>query len=481
MRVLDNIQPEEVWFWFEEICRIPRPSGQEKAIADFLVGFAKTRSLEVLRDDTDNVLIRCDGRGSASSHPPLLLQAHVDIVAEKTDDSNHNHSTDPIVPIIDGDWVTSPETTLGADNGIGVALMLAVLDSGEIPHPPLECLFTTDEERGLTGAASLDPSWIRSKRLINLDSEEEGSFTIGCAGGMDFILRMPLDRDTCQLDIYNLEIAGLKGGHSGMEIDKSRGNAISFLGRILGTLCSDSGCRIARVQGGTKRNAIPRSASAIIGIPCDEVDRVGEIVRSTALELQKEFQGIEEGIEVLLQPSSALIDVLSAETGKRLADLLLALPHGVMKMSGVIEGLVETSVNLALASTAEDVFTVELTARSSLESAKVALGQRINAVADMSGSSFEAGGGYPGWTPDSNSEMLGKIIGIYSDVTGREPGINTIHAGLECGIIGDRVGGLDMISMGPDIRDVHIPGERASISSLRRFWKFFRSLLESLN
>ncbi|MCD4776980.1 MAG: aminoacyl-histidine dipeptidase [Candidatus Aegiribacteria sp.] len=480
MRILEKIEPKEVWYWFEEISRIPRPSGEEERIADFLVDFAKKRNLEYKRDDENNVLIHAEGSGRAADHPGLVLQAHVDIVPEKTDESNHDHSKDPIVPVIQDGWVTSPDTTLGADNGIGVALMLAVLDSRDISHPPLECLFTTDEERGLTGAGNLNPEWIKFRRLINLDSEDEGVFTVGCAGGMDFCLEMPLERSK-SVSCYRLEVAGLKGGHSGMEIDKNRGNAIRFLGRILRDLCLNYNCRIAGISGGTKRNAIPRNAAALVHFPNEELDSAIEYLNQVSGELELEFMGIENGIQVRMEHEPLKAEPIDYATGLRIADLLLVLPHGIEKMSGVIDGLVETSVNLAIISMSDDIFTVELTARSSLATAKIALGNKIAAIARMAGCTFTTGGSYPGWMPDKNSELLKKLIEIYGEVSGEEPRIESIHAGLECGIIGDRVGGMDMISMGPDIRDVHIPGERVSISSLQRFWKFFVSMLETLD
>ncbi len=480
MRVLENIEPKEVWYWFEEISGIPRPSGEEKRIADFLVEFAKKRDLEYSRDDVDNVLIRAAGSGKAADHPGLVLQAHVDIVAEKTDGSSHDHSKDPIVPVIRGDWVTSPDTTLGADNGIGVALMLAVLDSQDTVHPPLECLFTTDEERGLTGAGNLDPEWIKYRRLLNLDSEDEGVFTIGCAGGMDIHLSMPLKRSE-PVDCYRLEISGLKGGHSGMEIDKNRGNAIRFLGRILRRLCIDHNCRIAGISGGTKRNAIPRNASAFVHFPKGDPDHAREYMSQVSEEMTLEYSGIEDGIKIRMEHETVNLGPVDYETGLRITDLLLALPHGVEKKSGVIEGLVETSVNLAIVAMSDEEFNVELTVRSPLASAKNALGERIAAVARLSGCAFDTGGSYPGWMPDSNSILLAKLIDIYIEVFGHEPRVESIHAGLECGIIGDRIGKMDMISMGPDIMDVHIPGERVSISSLQRFWKLFLSVLETLD
>jgi dipeptidase D len=480
MRILESIEPAEVWYWFEEISAIPRPSGEEEKIADFLVDFARKRDLEFKRDGVNNVLIRAEGTGSAAGRRGLVLQAHVDIVPEKTDESTHDHSRDPIIPVIRGDWVVAPDTTLGADNGIGVALMLAILDSDDIVHPPLECLFTTDEERGLTGAGNLDPGWISYKRMINLDSEDEGTFTIGCAGGMDLHLSMPLSRSE-SADCFRLSISGLKGGHSGMEINRNRGNAIRFLGRILRELCVSYDCRIASLKGGSKRNAIPRNAEALIQLPENNLGEAMECARRISEEIAAEYTGIEDGVKVCMDGEAVEAKPVDRETGFRIANLLLVLPHGVEKNSGVIDGLVETSVNLAIASMSGNELSIELTVRSPLESAKIALGDRIAAIAEMSGCTFKTGGAYPGWIPDSSSALLGELKRIYSKTAGRAPKVESVHAGLECGIIGARTGGMEMVSMGPDIRDVHIPGERVSIPSLQRFWKFFKAILEQLD
>jgi dipeptidase D len=481
MGTLDGLEPREVWRWFAGVCAIPRPSGSERRIADFIERFALARRLEHLRDAADNVLIKAPGRGAAASGPPLLLQAHLDMVPEKASGSTHDFERDGIVPVVDGDWVTSPETTLGADNGIGVALMLAVLDSDSIPHPPLECLFTTDEERGLTGAASLDPSWIIARRMINLDSEEEGDFCIGCAGGVDLTVEMPMERAPASGEVLELEISGMKGGHSGMAIVEGVGNAIRFLARTLLPLCRDHGCLLLSLQGGSKRNAIPRTASALITVPEGHEETVRKAVSMVEASLRSEYTGIDDGIRIEVRRSDSKELPFTPASGMRAIGLLLALPHGVQKMSGLIPGLVETSVNLAIASTTTDAMSVVLSARSPIGSAKQAVADRVEAIAGLSGCTFSRGEGYPGWMPDPASKLLARSMEVYSSVTGAEPHAVTIHAGLECGIIGDAVGGMDMISMGPDIRDVHVPGERASIPSLARFWRFFLALLARMD
>lgn len=480
MRVLKGLDPAGVWFWFEEICSIPRPSGHEERIADFLVGFAGDRSLDWSRDAQNNVLIRKPGHGPAADNPALALQAHVDIVPEKSSVSDHQFATDPIIPVIRNDWVTAPETTLGADNGIGVALMLAVLDSQDISHPRLECIFTTDEERGLTGAAALDPEWITAGRLINLDSEDEGTFTTGCAGGTDCRLRMPM-RISGEALCRRLRVTGLRGGHSGIEINRDRGNAIRFLARALSGISENAEVTLGSMRGGSKRNAIPREAEALVRFPPEKTGNVRDALAAVRSRLRAEYAGIEDELDLTLDEETVRCSLLDAEAGGRAVDLLLALPHGVEKMSGVIDGLVETSVNLALLSMEGSELLVELTIRSPLESARNALGNRIAAAGRLAGAEFSSGGSYPGWMPDPDSDMLRKMTSIYRGLFGKDPLVESIHAGLECGIIGDRAGGLDMISIGPDIRDVHVPGERVSIPSLQRFWKFFRSVLEDLD
>lgn len=479
MRELSDLEPSAVWRWFETICAIPRPSGSEGAMADLLAGFAGERSLEWRRDEADNVLIVKDGSGDAAGHPPLLLQAHVDMVPEKKAESDHDFLRDPIRPRIEGDWVVSRDTTLGADNGIGVALMLAVLDSVDLEHPRLECLFTTDEERGLTGASNLRPEWISARRLINLDSEEQGVFTIGCAGGTDFTVFMEAAASET-VPCRKLTVSGLRGGHSGIEIDKSRGNAIRILGRCLDAIGSEFPLRIGSVRGGSKRNAIPREAEAMVAVDPGDVARAVELMEELAADLSEEYRGIEDGILLSLEGPERRVEVLDRRLSGTVRDLLLALPHGVEKMSGVIPGLVETSVNLALLSQDVNGIGLDLTARSPLASARRALGRRIAAVARSAGCNFGSGDSYPGWMPDSDSEILAGMTGIYRRLFREDPGIESIHAGLECGMIGDRVGGMDMISIGPDIRDVHVPGERVSISSLQKFWRFFTAVLEEL-
>lgn len=480
---LSTLEPSGVWKWFEAMTRIPRPSGSERRVSDFLVGFAVERGLDYEIDDVGNVLIRHPGRGAAAGSAPVCLQAHTDMVAEKLESSAHDFLCDPIRIEIDGDWVIARETTLGADNGMGVALMLAILDDPSAVHPPLECLFTIDEERGLTGASHLDPAWLRAGRMINLDTEEEGHFCIGCAGGLDVHLEGVYEPGPAPEGMIplTLRVEGLRGGHSGMEIWRGRANAIRLLARTLSPLLRENGCRIADLSGGSKRNAIPRTASAALLVPPDRMDSVMKSVSEMQRTQREEFAGIDDEMTISAMPSLTAPDaVLPSDFAVATTDLLLALHHGVEKMSALSSDLVETSCNLAILETCGEAVRICLTVRSLLENAKGALADRLAATSRLAGFSFSTGGGYPGWKPDASSLLLGTSIAAFRDLCGAEPEIRTIHAGLECGIIGGKAGGMDMISMGPDIRDVHAPGEKVSISSTARFWSFINGLLARL-
>ena len=478
-RRLQDLQPSAVWSWFLKLCEIPRPSGHEQKVTDFLLEFADGRGLERLVDPTGNVLIRKPGYGAAADADPVALQAHTDMVPEKVDGSDHDFRRDPIKPELDGDWVTARETTLGADNGIGVSCMLALLDTDALTHPPLECLFTVDEERGLTGAAALDPGWLDSRRLINLDSEDEGRFCIGCAGGVDVSIADTLPVGVQEGRTARVTIGGLKGGHSGMEIDRGRACGVKLAARAL-TALADLGASVSRLDAGTKRNAIARGARMELWVPEAKMDDAMEVVAGLEEQVRDEYRGIEEAVEMDMEPVEWDSPPVPFGHTRRLADLLLAMPHGVVKMSGVVEGLVETSVNLATASLAEGSLRITLSSRSSIDDAKDWVVRRIRALGRMAGATVEESGAYPGWRPRADSPLLDRARSVYLETTGRDPVVETIHAGLECGILGSRYPGLDMISMGPTIRDVHIPGERVSIPSLERFWAFLTALLAGM-
>ncbi len=494
--VLKDLEPKLLWHWFETICRIPRSSGHEKMMADMLVKFAENRQFQYKRDEVDNVLITVPSRGISASRLPLMLQAHVDIVAEKLSSSTHDFLNDSIELEIEDGWVTAKETTLGADNGIGVAIMLAVLDSTNIIHPPLECLFTTDEERGLTGAAELDPDWFDARRMINLDSEEENAITIGCAGGVDFIVSDELVRSDTAKPSFTIEVSGLLGGHSGMEIVKNRASAVKVLARAIKAVMREHEVGIVSFASGQKRNAIPRDAKSVITSDAGQ-ESIRRIIGEVNNELLNEYSFIDDNIAIRVLSSGNSDIPFTADSSKKVINLLLALPHGVVKMMGVkkdddkseMEGrdftkkepLVETSLNMAIVSTESDKLTISFSARSPFRSAKDTVCDSVGAIAELAGCRFEVGDAYPGWMPDRSSKILAVAGKVCEDVFGSEPNVEAIHAGLECGLIGEKMPGLDMISIGPDIRDVHVPGERVNIDSVNRFWKFFLELLAQLD
>jgi len=462
---LTGLEPASVWRHFGALLAIPRPSGSEGAAADYIVGVAQALGLEWKRDGVNNVLVRRPGRGNG-----VVLQAHTDMVADRLPDCPTDPAVDGVTAELRDGWVTATGTNLGADNGMGVAMMLAMLESPLKSLPPLECLFTVDEERGLLGARVFPPGWLVHRRLINLDSEEENSICIGCAGGRDVVVTKTLDWEPGAVPVSALTVRGLSGGHSGMEINRGRANAISVAARV----CRQLGLRVAGFGGGSKHNAIPRDARVLVA---GEVSRSG--LAQVGDEIRREFAGIETGIVIAAAPSSPR-PVLTASSSTGLLDLLLALPHGVTAMSGTIPGLVQTSCNLAVAETGEREAEVTLSVRSSIDSSRDALVERIISIARLSGCAHAAGEGYPGWTPDPDSLLLARARKACREYYGADPEVLAIHAGLECGIIGRRVGGMDMISMGPDIRDVHIPGERVSVSSVRAFMGMLVNLLESL-
>ncbi len=467
-----ELKDKQVWRFFGDICGIPHTSGNEAALSRYLIAFAEDRGLKSDTDRLGNVVIRKPGRGE-----PVALQAHIDMVGEKVSGSSHDFLTDPISAEIDGEVLISRETTLGADNGIGAAVMLELLHGDYPGLPPLECVFTVDEERGLIGALGMPPEWIRASRLVNLDSEQLGVLTIGCAGGRD--VNITLDGVSEEYSGSGVEITvdGLNGGHSGMEISSENANAIKLAARLCHQLRESMGGRLVSFNGGTKHNAIPRQASAVLTV--DDPVRARTLCSMIRKDLSEEYAGIEESITVKCQECS-VEKRLTEESSSTMIDLLLALPHGVEKMSGVVDDLVETSCNLAIASMKGDSLGIRLSVRSAIESAKNALSDSIAAAGRLAGGRSVPGEGYPGWAPDTSSELLEAASVSCRTILRMEPSIEAIHAGLECGIIGQRVGDLDMISLGPDINDVHVPGESVRIESVDLFLDFLVHLLESL-
>jgi dipeptidase D len=465
----EELARKPVWKFFKKLCSIPHTSGDEAEISKYLRAFADVRGLQFFSDKPGNVLIRKPGKGST-----VALQAHMDMVGEKIPGSSHDFLKDPIDVVLHGDILTSGETTLGADDGIGVALMLELLDGDYYGLPPLECLFTVDEERGLVGALQFPAEWITSDKLINLDSEDMGHICIGCAGGKDVRLTLKCESEEYSGPVVRIAVGELIGGHSGIGINAGHANAIHLTARVCRHLEAHLGARLVSIEGGTKHNAIPRTAEALMAV--EDITQAEVLCSTIKRDFLEEYAGIENTVSVTCEKADSE-HRLTENSSVKVINVLLALPHGVKKMSGVVDGLVETSCNLAIAKWEENKLFVLLSVRSAIESARDAHCATIAAVGSLADAAVTMGNGYPGWAPDRSSELLKVASSSFSECFGGEPVVEAIHAGLECGIIGERVGKLDMISLGPDIKDVHVPGESVSVSSVTDFLDYLVILL----
>jgi len=477
-----NLHPRRIWHYFDEICQIPRPSKKEEKIISYLVEFGRKHGLETIVDDIGNVLIRKPAIPGKEHLKTVVLQNHIDMVCEKNSDVKHDFEKDAIQPRVEGEWVKATGTTLGADNGIGVAAVLAILENREIIHGPLECLFTVDEETGLTGAFGLKEDFLRGRILLNLDSEDEGEIFIGCAGGKDtsILLAVTWDPVPSGLEALSIEVSGLSGGHSGDDIHKGRGNSNKILNRVLWTLSQKFEVRIASFTGGNLRNAIAREAQAEVVISPSDKTAFDSVLKSLSADIRNELQHTDAGLEIRTQPIDLPAKVLSRDSTNTLLNALYACPHGVISMSPVIPGLVETSTNLASVRTNPDHILITTSQRSSIESAKVDIANMVGNTFRLAGAKVEHGNGYPGWTPNPHSEILEITRKAYVKLFGKEPAVKAIHAGLECGLIGEKYPGIDMVSFGPTIRGAHSPDERIEISTVQKFWDHLLEILRTI-
>lgn len=478
-----NLQPEAVWRQFEAISAIPRCSKEETAIREYVINEAKRNDLPVRTDDAGNIVVFRPGTTEHPRTQPIVLQGHLDMVCEKNMGTTHDFSTDPIKLIREGDWLRADDTTLGADNGIAVAMMLALLESDE-PVGPIECLFTVDEETGLTGALGLDPSLITGRKLINLDSEEEGFFCIGCAGGKNTYGTVPLVwhvPDT-SWEAVEVRLVGLQGGHSGAEIHLERGNSVVLGGRLLAAIYENvPEAAFAEIKGGDKHNAIPREFRTVLVVP----PKSAKTVCDTATELQGVFRtelgARDPGLHIECTPIENVPErVVGGDDFRRIADMFLAMPHGVLGMSSEVPGLVETSTNFAAIAIESGSLQILTSQRSSQKTMIEAAAERVAAVIRLAGGDIRFAEGYPAWPPRRSSPLLDTAVAVYKEMVGTDPEVGAFHAGLECGVIGDKVGGMDMISFGPDMEGVHTPEERVSISSTERTWNLLIRLLKTL-
>ncbi len=474
METLKGLKPEAVWGYFEEICRIPRPSRKEEKIGAWLMEFARKHRIEARQDEAGNVLMSKPATPGREEAPTVVLQAHMDMVCEKNADTVHDFDKDPIRPYIDGKWVKAKGTTLGADDGIGMAAALAVLTSEEVKHGRVECLFTVDEETGLTGAFALKPGFFSGKILLNLDSEDEGEMFVGCAGGIDTVVRMPYTKEAVPAHRFAVKVTvkGLQGGHSGDDINKGRGNAIKILNRFLWEMNRKHGISVASFAGGNLRNAIAREA-------LKEPVRVAFNIY--AAEMERVWKITEPGIALELESEEVPAEALDAASTTKLLDALYACPHGVFAMSYRMPGMVETSTNLAAVKfTEENTILITTSQRSDVDSEKMNIAQMVAAVFRMAGASVEHGEGYPGWAPNPDSAILKIAVDSYKRLFGKEPVVRSIHAGLECGLFLEKYPGMDMISFGPTLRGVHSPDEKVEIKTVEMWWRHLTDILEKV-
>ncbi len=480
---ITDMEPKLLWKHFDEIRKIPHESGNEAKLREYVLNYARDRGFEAKADEAGNVVVQVPGSPGHEKAPAVVLQGHMDMVCEKNSDVQFDFAKDAIQLEMDGDWLTAKGTTLGSDNGIGLAAALAVAESEEVIHGPLELLFTVDEEVGLTGAGMLTPGFVTAKRLLNLDSEELGAVYIGCAGGGDSTIKLPIAgvETPGGLSCVRMRVSGLRGGHSGIDIIEQRGNAIKILARILWKATYATPLFLASLDGGNKRNAIPREARAVLIVPPDEMNTIRRLLESEAEQIKAELGGREPELTVEVVPEETLPEqVMDEITQKTLLDMLLAIPHGVETMSYDIPGLVETSNNLATVSTEAPTFVVGTSSRSSSSHALQAVRDRIRAVAELAGASLAENEPYPGWKPNLDSELIAIAKRVGEKIFGKEPELKAIHAGLECGIIGEKYPGMDMISIGPHIEHPHSPEERVNVPSVDKFWRYLRAMLEEL-
>jgi dipeptidase D len=468
---------------FRQVNTIPRKSKHEDRISAWLVEWARSQNFDVQQDKSKNVYMYIPASPGRQTDPTVILQAHTDMVCEKTPDSTHDFNTDPITHIVEGDWMHADRTTLGADNGIGCALSLALASDDSLSRPPLELLFTVDEETGLQGARNVRKGYLSGRIMINLDSEDEGVFTIGCAGGRDTALSMPMSRETGARteSLFTVSVDGLRGGHSGVDIHEQRENANVLLGRTLHLIGTEiAGMRIADIAGGSSHNAIPRNARAVVAV----APALREAFRESFLRAHSRLTALvktfEPGMELSLRENSGTMSAITPEDSLKAIRLINALPHGVAKMSMDMENLVETSNNLAVVALKADALDILCSQRSSIDTQLDWIVSKIESIGALAGASVHSSEGYPGWKPDLHSKLLGLCKEVYRDLFDTQPRVEAIHAGLECGIIGAAFGDMEMISLGPTIKNPHSPEEKLFLPSVAKVWEFLKGLMQAI-
>lgn len=479
---ISNLNPKEVWKHFYSLTQTPRPSKHEDAIQEFMMKFGHDLGLETIKDKVGNIIIKKPATPGMEDRKGVILQGHLDMVPQKNSDKVHDFVTDPIEAYVDGDWVTANGTTLGADNGMGVAAAMAVLESKDLVHGPVEALFTADEETGMTGAFGLQTGVLDGDILLNMDSEDEGELYIGCAGGIDAtaVFEYKEAHIPEKTSAYKLIVKGLKGGHSGMDIPLGRGNSNKIIFRFLKQAAKDYGLRISKIIGGSLRNAIPREAFVTVVVPeehCADFENAVEFFEGI---VAAELSSVEPDFSFTCKETAAPDSVIDEKTQNKLINAVYACPNGVIRMSNDMEGLVETSTNLAIVKSGNFKIEVQCLLRSSVESAKKDLAEMMDSVFTLAGAEVKFTGAYPGWKPNPNSEILETMKAVYNDKYGRVPEIKAIHAGLECGLLGAVYPKWDMISFGPTIRNPHSPDEKVNIETVSKFWDYLVETLKNI-
>ena len=481
MAVLENLEPKQVFHFFEELCKIPHATFDTKRISDYCVEFAKERGLEVSQDDTNNVIIKKPGTAGYENSEPVILQGHLDMICEKTPDSDHDFTKDGLDLYVEDGYVRARNTSLGGDDCIAVAMAMAVLDSKDIPHPPIEAVFTVDEELGMGGAEAVDLSQLKGKMLINIDSEEEGILTTGCAGGIFYKTVIPMKKEAAEGTLVKINIHGLLGGHSGNEIHKQRGNANKMMGRLLYRLGKETDLRLTEICGGSKDNVITMNASAGVLVPADQAAKVQEMTDEMRQIWLDEFMGEEPTLAVDYEVTADVhMDAYDKDSTRRVIAYLEVAPNGLQEYSRKLKGIVESSLNLGVVECDDTSVTTQYLIRSSVETRKQQMREQVEQCAILAGGKGETTGEYPAWQFNPDSELRKVMVDIYEKMFGKEPVVSAVHAGLECGLFLGKRPDLDCVSFGPNILDIHSFNEKLDIASTERTWEFLKEILKEL-
>lgn len=476
---LSNIEPQIIWKNFSKLNAVPRPSKKEEKVIAFIKDFGENLGLETTVDEVGNVIIKKPATAGMENRKSIVMQSHLDMVCQKNNDVNFDFETQGIQMEVDGDWVKAKGTTLGADNGLGVATIMSILESSDIPHPDLEALFTIDEETGMTGALGLKPGQLTGQILLNLDTEEDDEIDIGCAGGIDVTVSQNYPTEATKGQILRIEVKGLQGGHSGMDIHKGFGNANIILGRILYKALENQNVQLISIDGGSLRNAIPREAVALISVR-NANEFIETVIGGIKKEILEEFASIEAGLQINIEISTSSEEALSEENSKKIVLVLKSLHNGVYRMSPDVQDLVESSNNVARVELKDGGLKILNLSRSSVDSSKDSVAEQLKSVSELAGMNVEFSGSYPGWKPKPGSEIVQLMEKIYTEKFAEKPHVVACHAGLECGIIGANYPEMEMVSYGPTIRGAHSPDEKANISSTQKFWAFTKDILANI-